>query len=130
MPKLWKRCRFPARTRSGSGSCWVETINAGSLLRRFHLRYQCIERGKVVDCQLRELLAVEQNPSFADAFHKTAVGDALRADGGIDAHSPQTLEIALFAAAVAVGVLACAGDGLLGVFIEARTVAEIAGGGF
>src|SRR5580704_16415613 len=64
-----------------------------------------LERRRLVDCEVRQHLAVDRDARFGKAVDKDAVGHAERAHGGIEALDPERAERALLALAVAEGVL-------------------------
>src|SRR5829696_2066866 len=72
------------------------------------------ERLWVADGDVREHLAVDLDLSQLQAVHELAVRHALLARRRVDAHDPETAEVALLVAAIAVGVGVGLDEGLLG----------------
>ncbi len=72
------------------------------------------ESGGIVNGQIREHLAIDLELCFQQPVDQTAVGQAVQACGCVDTRNPQRAELALFLAAVAIGVLARLDDCLLG----------------
>src|SRR5207302_5774495 len=66
----------------------------------------------------REHLAVDLDSGLAQAVDDAAVGEPVQARRGVDARDPQGAELTLVLPPVAVGVLACLDDGLLGRAID------------
>src|SRR5690606_30953558 len=81
---------------------------------RFGLGDERGEGRRLGDREIGQHLAVDCHLSLAEAVDKSSVGQAVVADGGVDALDPQGAEVALLVAAVAIGVLAGLLDGLLG----------------
>src|SRR3974390_2645143 len=76
------------------------------------------KRGGIGGGDVGDDLAVEGDFRGLEAFHKSAVGQASFADGGIDARLPEVAEGALFGAAIAVGVLPAMVNGVGGVAVK------------
>ncbi len=76
-----------------------------------HERGECL---RLVDRHVGQDLAVDLDAGLVQAVDETAIGQAVLADGGVDALDPERAEIALAALAVAVGILHRLVDGLLG----------------
>ena len=70
------------------------------------------ERGGVGRGDVRQNLAIELAFGRVEAFDKAAVGQTEFANGGVDAGLPEITEGALFAAAIAVGVLPAVVNGV------------------
>src|SRR5262249_31518838 len=64
---------------------------------------QLVERGRVVDRDLGQGLAVEGDVGQLQAVHERAVPDVAHPAGGVDADDPQAAELPLAVAAVAIG---------------------------
>src|SRR6266513_1677314 len=97
-------CQDPLRSADAeSGLC---------LLRD---RAEC--RG-VVHGDVREHLAVDFDTGLVQAVDDAAVGESVQARRGVDARDPQCAELTLVLPPVAVRVLACLDDGLLGRAID------------
>src|SRR3954462_9416082 len=82
--------------------------------RRAGLGDDGAERRTFVHRDVGQDLAIEIDPGELQAVHELAVGEALRADRGVDPLDPQRPERALLHLAVAIGVLAGLLDGLPG----------------
>src|SRR5262249_43235545 len=82
--------------------------------------------GRVGDRQIGEHLAVHRDVRLLETGDEGRVAHAVRADGGVDADDPQPAEIALLLAAVVVGELQAAHDGLDCGLGQLATAAEIA----
>src|SRR5271167_4264802 len=89
-----------------------------------------LERGWLVDGEIGQHLAVHDDPGFAEAGDKSAVGEPEAADGGVEALDPQSAEGALAPLAVAEGVLVRLLHRLLGDPDGVLAPAVIAFGGF
>src|SRR5579862_7801244 len=85
---------------------------------------------RICNGDVGENLAVDLDTGLAEALDEAAVGEAVGAAPSTDAGDPETAELALFVAAVAVGVVAALRKLLIGSFEEAALAAEIAAGGF
>src|SRR5256884_1388486 len=72
----------------------------------------------VVHRDVREHLAVDLDSGLAQAVDDAAVGEPVQARRGVDARDPQGAELTLVLPPVAVGVLPCLDDGLLGRAID------------
>src|SRR3954465_15257207 len=72
--------------------------------RRLRLLGDRLERGRLVDCELGEDLAVELDVRLLAAVDELVVGEALLPRGRVDARDPEAAEDALLVLAVAVGV--------------------------
>jgi len=84
----------------------LDQSRAGFVLERiFGDVGQFIKRSGVGSSDVSDDFAVERALGSLEAFDEAAVGESGRAGGGIDADLPEITELALFAAAVAVGVL-------------------------
>jgi hypothetical protein len=68
--------------------------------------YEFAKRSRVGGRDVGERFAVERDFGGFESFNESAVSDARRACRGIDPNLPQVTEGALFAAAVAIRVLA------------------------
>lgn len=68
------------------------------------------ECGGIADGHLSQHLAVEANVSLLQAVGQLAVAEAALARGCVDASNPQTTEVTLTAAAIAVGIPQCLHD--------------------
>src|SRR5690348_8701013 len=68
----------------------------------FDERREC---SRFTDRKLRQDLPIDNDPGLAEAVDKSAIGQAVLADGGIDALDPESAEGALLVLAVAIGVL-------------------------
>src|SRR5690606_31109482 len=75
---------------------------------------QGLEGLRLVDGDVREDLAVNFDFRLAQTVDKSAIGQAVFAGCGIDALDPERTEIALLGPAIAIGVLACLLDRLIG----------------
>src|SRR4051794_868847 len=67
-----------------------------------------------MDGDVRQNLAVEVRARGLEAGDQTAVGQPVQTSGGVDAHDPQTAELALLLPPVAVGVVESFVDRLFG----------------
>src|SRR5882672_11826762 len=76
------------------------------------------ERRSVVHRDVREHLAVDFDAGLVQAVDDAAVGEPVQARRGVDARDPQCAELTLVLPPVAVRVLACLDDGLLGRAID------------
>src|SRR5690606_7432041 len=85
--------------------------------------HESLEGGDVVDGELGEHLAVNLDAGVLQAVHEAVVGHALGAGRGVDALDPQAAEVALLGATVAVGVGHRVEDLLLGLAVQAGTLA-------
>src|ERR1043166_2723251 len=72
------------------------------------------ERRRLANGEVGQHLAIDRDPGLAEAVDKSTVGEPERSHRGIEALDPQRAEGALFALAVAIGVLVGALDRLLG----------------
>src|ERR1700748_3362610 len=88
-----------------------------------------LERRRLVDREIRQHLAVDRDARLGEAVDKSAVGEAERADRGVQPLDPQRAEGALLALAVAEGILPGLLDGLLGGADGVLAAAIIALGG-
>src|SRR5690348_10901077 len=102
----------------------VDVLRQCGLGRRDESR----ERGRVVDGEVREDLAVDLDLGSLQTLDEAVVRDALSAGGSIDALDPQLAEVALLLATVVVAVDERVGDLLLRLAVEARTLTPVAGG--
>src|SRR5438552_11880464 len=75
------------------------------LERGLHLLDDSLERGFVGDGEIGKNLAIESDVRGLQAFGETAVGETLRADGGVQALDPTITESALARFAIALGPL-------------------------
>ena len=73
------------------------------LERGFHLLDNRFERRFVGDGEIGKNLAIETDAGGFQAFGETAVGEALRADGGVQALDPEIAESAFARFAIAIG---------------------------
>src|SRR5262245_5210027 len=87
---------------------WTSGTGSGALRHLGQLR----ERGRVAHGEVGEQLAVHVHARLLEAGDERAVGEAVQAGGGVDAHDPQPPEVALLEPAVLVGELARALLGL------------------
>jgi len=78
------------------------------------------ERRGVLDGDIGEDLAIRFDAGGFQAFDEARVGDALGADGGVDALRPQATELTLAALAVAILVGLRLADSVLGITEEFR----------
>src|SRR6516162_2203478 len=104
----------------------------GSSSRHCGLRLvdDCLERCRLVDGEIGQLLAVHSDPGLAEAGDKSAVSQSEAADRGVEALDPQSAERALAPLAVAESVLVCLFHRLLGDADRVLAPAVIAFGGF
>src|SRR3954454_3029909 len=72
---------------------------------------------RVADGDVGQHLAVDLETAQLEAVHERRVGQAVLARGGVDPLDPQTTEVALAVAPVAVGVLVGLEQGLLGALV-------------
>jgi hypothetical protein len=75
------------------------------------------DRGKcrfIPNSEIGQHFPVEPNVSVMQTRDETAVGHPMLTHGSVDPGNPETTEHALAVAAIAIGVLACAHDSLLG----------------
>src|SRR5690606_33390399 len=86
------------------------------------------EGRRVVDRELGEHAAVDLDTRGLEALDEAVVGHALGADRSVDALDPQPAEVTLARLAVAVVVGERVGDLLLGLAVQARTLAAVAAG--
>src|SRR6185437_15255782 len=92
--------------------------SSGDPERRFRLVRDGAECGGIVHREVRQHLAVDREACLLDTADETAVGQAVRARGRIDARNPERAELALLRSAVPICVLARLDDGLLGRAID------------
>ena len=78
------------------------------------------ERRCIVDSHIGEHLAVELDAGLLQTVHETGVRNAVDAGSRVDAGDPQTTDLALLVAAVALHALHRLHDLLLGVAIRTR----------
>ena len=72
------------------------------------------EAGGINHCHLCQHFAVDSHISFFETTDQTAVAHTVHASCGIDPGNPQTAEVALAPAAVAVGIAQSLHDPLIG----------------
>ena len=104
MRKVW------SEQLDGQGASQRQPISAAaqaaemlqSLLGNFH---QSGESGGIVHSQVGENLAVQLDASLLQAVHKHGVGQAVHASSSVDAGDPETTNLALLVATIAIGVL-------------------------
>src|SRR4051794_31237463 len=84
------------------GYPWFQTTGSE---RRLHLLDNFRERGGIVIGDGGQHLAVDLDLGLLQAVDEPAVGEPVLAHRGVDALDPQTAEVALLVAPVAVGVL-------------------------
>src|SRR5690606_7998047 len=89
---------------------------------------ESVERGRVVDGQVGEDLAIDLDLGGLQTLDEPVVRDALGAGGRVDPLDPQTTEVALLGLAVVVRVDQRVGDLLLGLAVQTRTLTPVAGG--
>src|SRR5262245_61131871 len=77
----------------------------GSRLRALHLRHQLAESRRVLHGEIGQLLAVQRDARGLESGDERAVREPVFAGGGVDAHDPQTSEVALLVAAADEGIL-------------------------
>src|SRR5665811_246250 len=87
---------------------------------------QCGERGRLVDSEFGQVLAVDLDSSGLHALDETVVGQVVRTDSRIDAGNPQATEIAFAGLAVAVRVDQRVRDLFFGLAVEARALTAVA----
>src|SRR5579883_2157185 len=87
------------------------------------------ERGRLMDGEFGQDLAVDFDPGRGQPGDEAAIGQAVLAHGGVDALDPQRAEFALAVLAVAIGVLHRLFDRLLGDADSVLATAKIALGG-
>src|SRR5690606_31981919 len=90
---------------------WIGGLRRQSALGLFG---QGRKTRRVVHGDIRQHLAVQGDAGLQQAVHETAVAQAVRTRGRIDAGDPQGAEMALLLLAADVGVLLRLGDRLLG----------------
>src|SRR3990172_3234024 len=81
--------RFPPGHADRSDAGEISSGSAGGALRLLDTR---LERGRLADGKLGQDLAVDLDPGFAEAADKSAVGQTVQPDGGVDALDPQGAE--------------------------------------
>src|SRR4051812_11970218 len=86
------------------------------------------ERGRVVDGELGEVLAVDLDTGGLEALDEPVVGHAVGASSRVDALDPQLTKLTLARPAVAVGVVHRVEHLLLGLAVEPRALAAVAAG--
>src|SRR5437763_12939751 len=79
---------------------------------RLDLFHDRIKSGRVGDGQVAEHLAVQLNAGFGQSWNEAIIVNPALLEGGVEARDPQGAEVALFLAAVAIGINA----GLAGEF--------------
>ena len=111
---------------------WLGLLRCGGLglQRVLGCLDQARKSGFGADREVAEGLAVERNVRGVEALDEAAVRDAVRTEGRVEAHDPETAEFTLLLLAIAVGVLPRVLDGFLRVAKELRFAAEIALGVF
>src|ERR1044072_3532181 len=79
-------------------------LGFGLILERgFHLLDNSLERGLVGDGEIGKDLAIEPDVRGFQALSESAVGDAMRADGGVQPLDPKIAKCPLARFAVAIG---------------------------
>src|SRR5690606_1785690 len=86
------------------------------------------ERRGLVDREFGEHAAVDRHAGQVQTLDEAVVGQAVGAGTSVDALDPQTTEVALALAAVAVRVDQRVGDLLLSLAVEARTLPAVTRG--
>src|SRR5262249_3451247 len=104
----------------------------GASLRRecgFGLFSDRLESRRLVDGEIRQHLAVDNNARLGEAVDKSAVGHAERTHSGVDALDPERAEGALLQLSATVGLLpGTAGRGLGGADCVLAAAVETLGG--
>ena len=101
----WGLRKARRRLRRGARRAVIVSIVPRYPSARLGLRDQRGERCGLGDRDIGEHLAVDRDPSLAEAVDKSAVGQAVLAHRGVDALDPERAEVALLVLAVAIGVL-------------------------
>src|SRR5439155_18797813 len=109
-----------ARRGLPGGRAWSER-----LLRDLRQPLEC---HGVTHGEIGQDLAVDLDPGPPQAVHQAAVGQVMQPRGRVDARDPEAPEVALFATAVAVGVLLSPLDGLFGGLPELAAPDKVAFG--
>src|SRR5580700_8350379 len=105
-------------TRGGNGSRFRRddtVLPVAGFISSCRFRLRLGERGlcrldnrgegfRLADCQVGQDLPVELEPGELCPVHELRVGQSVFADAGVDALDPQSAEVALLVAAVAIGV--------------------------
>ena len=76
--------------------------------------YHCRERFLVVHRKVCQYTSIQRHISPLEAINKTAVGQPVSTRLRVDAGDPQRAELALALPTIAIGILPCLGDCLLG----------------
>src|SRR6185436_6814304 len=90
---------------------------------------ELIEDLGVVDGELAEHLAVEEDAGHLEAIDEAGVAGVAHVAGGGDAGDPEGAHVAFAVAAVAVGVAAGADEGVVGAVLMEVVDAVVAAGG-
>src|SRR5690606_27512209 len=94
---------------------WLQAAVANRIVASRRDMFQHLGEGlRVVHCEIRQDLAVERHVGLVEAAHHPRVRGSVDSGAGVDTGDPQTAEVALAFAAVAVGVLPGAVDRVLG----------------
>jgi hypothetical protein len=68
--------------------------------------------------EIRQNLAVDFHPARLEAVHEFAIGESIQSSGGADALNPETPELPLASAAVAISIAVGAIGGFLGGLVK------------
>src|SRR5215831_16080416 len=126
---------FSAHAAENPSGSWKRAVSGGSSCglgaggrRQGVLRHvdQCRERLRVGYRELGEHAAVYLDPGCLEALDESVVGHPVRPRGGVDALDPQPPERALAVLAARVGVGHRVENLLLGLAVQARSLAAIA----
>src|SRR5690606_5661686 len=117
------------RSRVGGAWCSGRLLHVGGqvLLRNLGERG---EGGGVVHREVRENLAVHLDTSGLEALDEAVVGDAVLTGRRVDTGDPELAEVTLASPAVPVGVVERVERLLLGLAVQARTLAAVTTGQF
>src|SRR5216684_119854 len=122
--------RMPSSPRALRCGSEAPARSAPAGQRGFRLAHDRLERRRLANGEIGQHLAIDHDPGLAEAGDKSAVRQPERAHRRIEPLDPQRAKRALFALAIAIGVLLRALDRLLGDPNGILAAAVIALGGF
>ena len=93
---------------------WSSIFNASVWLPLLHLGNDGLESLRIVQGEVGKHLTVDFDTSLCQSAHQLRVADTLHAGSGVDTLNPQSAEIALLVAAIAIGVGQTLLPGVLG----------------
>src|SRR3990172_2690953 len=98
----------------------------GYRLAGFGLLNQGLEGIWIGYGDLGQHLAVDVNAVLFEGIHQLAIGNSVLAGGGVDARDPQAAQVALFVAAIAIGIEQALQLGFVGALVKLGARAELA----